>query len=164
MVRRKRHRVFCSGCANLFCVEGYERPMCVANAYYVSGPLRSQIDVRGLVSAERKNRHNDCKDRASVSLWAYRIKRWLLWRLNDGSEKRIRAGKLSNYPLSEEAPEEDYSLEDYVRDTEVTKRRVVEEDPSEVTDSEGESVYDDGGDSGPDDDYEPDERDDTGRG
>lgn len=101
-----RRRVFCRGCANLLYVGGRTRPMCVASAQFVQGPLRKRIDVEGVVSAESRNRNNDCTYYTFASMRAWEVKRWLLWRLNDGVEEKGRRAterSIEEYPISAEA-------------------------------------------------------------
>lgn len=100
-----KRRVFCKGCANLLYVGGRTKPMCVATAEFIHGPLRKRIDVEGVVSAETRNGSNDCGLYAFASMKAWELKRWLLWRLNDGVEEKRRAIKrnIEEYPISAEA-------------------------------------------------------------
>jgi len=95
----RRGKVFCAGCANLFIIGS---PMCMATAKFVEGPLRRKIDVVGATSAERRNIRNNCLFRVGVSLQAWRLKRWLLWRLNDDRKKQIKEVSLQDYPVKEE--------------------------------------------------------------
>ncbi len=119
-MREKKREVFCEGCANLFIVPGMP-PQCVATAQFVSGPLRKEIDVEGRVPAERRNLHNDCAYRKPISFRAYRLKRWLLWRMNnEGRLDQFREVDLKQYPVQTEwertkayyEREEDYIAED----------------------------------------------------
>lgn len=98
---RRRKTVYCAGCAHLFLLPGFP-PQCVATAEFVGGPLRKRIDVVGRVPAERRNLHNDCEYREIASLRAWRLKRWVLWRLSDGREESIDEQSLKSYPVSEE--------------------------------------------------------------
>jgi len=100
--RKKNHIVICSGCANLFYPKGGE-PLCVATAEFRSGPLRDRIDVVGVTSALVRNAKNDCKHRECVSVMAYRLKKWLLWRVNDGRIEKIRTGRIEDYPIDAES-------------------------------------------------------------
>lgn len=102
--RKKTNKVYCSGCANLFYTGGV--PLCVATAEFVGGPIRKHVDVKGVVPAESRNRRNDCPLRESSSLHAYRIKKWLLWRLSNGREQ-VRERNIEEYPLEEEAARKD---------------------------------------------------------
>lgn len=105
-MKRRKAKVFCFGCANLFMVGGKQGketpPMCIATAEFVEGPLRRKIDVFGVMSAERRNIKNDCVHRLCVSIRAWELKRWLLWRLNDGSKKRIEEIDPREYPVKKE--------------------------------------------------------------
>lgn len=97
-----RREVFCEGCANLFIAPGIP-PQCVATAEFVSGPLRERIDVEGRVPAERRNLHNDCGYRRTISLRAHQLKRWLLWRMNDeGRLNEFKEVDLKHYPVQTE--------------------------------------------------------------
>jgi hypothetical protein len=96
---KKEQKVFCRGCANLLLIEG-QPPQCVATAEFIEGPLRERIDVSGRVAAEKRNRHNDCTYREVVSLRAYQLKRWILWRMNDeGRSDKYRPGRLGDYSV-----------------------------------------------------------------
>ena len=98
----KKRRTFCAGCANLFFVGGKTKPLCVATAEFVGGPLRRKIEVISVMSAEMRNIKNDCGRRISVSIRAWEIKRWLLWRLSDGNEKRVGEVGLRGYSVEKE--------------------------------------------------------------
>jgi len=98
----KKRRTFCAGCANLFFVGGKTKPLCVATAEFVGGPLRRKIEVISVMSAEMRNIKNDCGRRISVSIRAWEIKRWLLWRLSDGNEKRVGEVGLRDYSVEKE--------------------------------------------------------------
>lgn len=99
---RKRRKVFCSGCANLLYIPGLP-PQCVATAEFVSGPLRPRINVVGRVPAEKRNRYNDCQYRESVSVRAYRLKRWILWRANnEGRWRSVKEENLKEYSVAVE--------------------------------------------------------------
>jgi hypothetical protein len=151
-MRRRKPKVFCAGCANLFILGGENPPMCMATAEFVSGPIRRKIDVKGVESAIRRNIRNDCEYRISVSLRAWELKRWLLWRLNDGSKKRIGEIGLREYPVKkeydrkrtilggdkEEAEEEIYTEEEISSEAE---EKTVED--NEKLEEEG--VFSDGG-------------------
>lgn len=97
---RRCSKVYCSGCAHLFVIKG-EQPLCVATAGFIEGPLRSKIDVLGLISAEKRNLKNDCGHRKPVSIHAWEVKRWLLRRMSNGIE--IKEGSLTDYPIEEES-------------------------------------------------------------
>lgn len=100
--RKRRKKVFCAGCANLFILGGENPPMCVATASFVVGPLRGKIDVQGVESAIVRNIHNDCEYKTFVSLRAYELKRWILWRLNNGVKKQIGEVDLRDYSVKKE--------------------------------------------------------------
>lgn len=153
-MRRRKSKVFCSGCANLFILGGENPPMCMATAEFVSGPIRRKVDVKGVESAIRRNVRNDCEYRVIVSLRAWELKRWLLWRLNDGSKKRIGEIGLREYPVKkeydrkrtilgggkEEAEEETYTEEESRLETE---EEISSEDNEKLGEEEG--VFSDGG-------------------
>lgn len=139
----KKRKVHCDGCANLFFIGGASTPMCVATASFESGPIRKRIEVVGLVRAERRNRSNDCPYRASVSLRAWEMKRWLLWRLNDEVEwgKRAKEHSIREYPIISEAKNRGtYRAER--PDPETQEQKV---DPGEFHESFDEDVLTDGG-------------------
>lgn len=99
---RKKRKVFCSGCANLLYIQGMP-PQCVATAEFVAGPLRPRINVVGRVPAEKRNLHNDCPYREAVSIRAYRLKRWILWRANnEGRWSGVKEENLKEYPVATE--------------------------------------------------------------
>jgi len=98
---KRYSKVFCNCCACLFVIKG-EKPLCVATAEFVEGPLRNKIDVVGLKLAEKRNLKNNCDYRKNVSLRAWEIKRWLLGRMRNGGSK-VEAGNLSGYTIEEEA-------------------------------------------------------------
>ena len=95
--------VFCKGCSNLFYLGGATKPMCLGQAEFVHGFLRKRIEVLGIVAVEKTNAHNDCPYRTVISLHAYEIRKWLLWRLNDGNEAKIKEAPLSAYAVGKEA-------------------------------------------------------------
>jgi hypothetical protein len=101
-MRMRKRKSYCSGCANLFYLSDRCMPLCVATAEFVNGPLRKRIEVVGVTSAEARNVKNDCGYQSVVSLRAWKVKRWLLWRLNDGSESRIEEADLSRYSVKRE--------------------------------------------------------------
>jgi len=133
---RKRGPVFCSGCANLFYVGGATKPLCVATAKFIHGPLRQKIEVVGVKLAEGCNVANLCEYRASVSLQAWKLKRWLLGRLSDASEKRIKEVSLRDYPIKKENGYRKEYLAEKVRiseedaEAEAEETRVSEEESS----------------------------------
>lgn len=139
----KRHKVYCAGCANLFLVKGYA-PLCVATAQFVEGPIRDKIDVVDVVPAERRNIKNDCGYRERVSLRAWELKRWLLWRINDGNEGRVKEIPVRDYPVKREHERKkrfsDYEgayAEDFFDEDSLT-------DEEEPTEGEEEPVEDEG--------------------
>lgn len=103
MGKGKRKKVYCEGCANLLLIKGLP-PQCVATTVFIGGPLRSKVDIRGRALAEKRNAHNSCKYRESVSLRAYRLKRWIIKRLNDETEgtATIKEINLRHYSIKEE--------------------------------------------------------------
>ena len=138
MFRRHKHIVFCEGCANLFYIEGAP-PSCIATAEYIYGPLRSKIDMGGITSAEKRNRRNNCKLRSSVSLSAWDKKKWLLWRLSNGSDEEIRESKLYKYPISTEAENRKKVVEsDYLED--ISKQEIDDIVESLKQEDHGEAV------------------------
>lgn len=135
---RRKSRVHCAGCANLFYLGGETHPMCVATAEFIGGPIRDKVEVTGVVSAERRNAHNNCPYRKGVSRRAYNIKRWLLWRLNDGNtEGQVTEKRIEEYPVDEE-----YSIK-----RKLEEESVVDEQDEEIlfTGEEGEDILGDGG-------------------
>lgn len=146
--RKGRHKVFCEGCAYLLYLGG-TAPLCVATAEFVEGPLRPRIEVVGVVSAEKRNVHNDCEFRVSVSRKAWKIKKWLIGRLNYGNTegKRIEEVGISEYNYSKEYQRKKNLLRE-------TYDRIEEEDSSgdeeqyidlSIDDSEREDAFDNGG-------------------
>lgn len=116
---KRRRKVYCSGCANLMVVKGLS-PMCTATAKFVGGPLRRCIDIVGIVHAEKRNIKNDCRHREAVSLRAFKIKRWIIWRLNDGKTRKIQERRLNTYPISEEGSRSGvYQRKNFEHDIEV---------------------------------------------
>lgn len=102
MKRRRKQKVFCDGCAHLLYIPGLP-PQCVATAEFVEGPLRRRINVVGRAPAEKRNAHNDCTYREPVSLRAYHLKKWILWRANDeGRRDEIKEADLREYSVKEE--------------------------------------------------------------
>lgn len=99
---RRKNKVFCYGCANLLYVEGSEAPLCVATAGFVEGPIRQKIDVVGVKHAEVRNVRNNCMYWKAVDLHAWQIKRWLIWRMNNGSTKKVAQANISAYPVKKE--------------------------------------------------------------
>lgn len=97
---KRKYGVYCAGCAYLFLMPG-GAPQCLATADFVRGPIRSKIDVVGRVPAEKRNSNNDCPYRQPVSLRAWEMKRWILWRLSDGEDK-LRERKIKEYPIQDE--------------------------------------------------------------
>ena len=94
----QKSKVFCSGCAHLLLLKDL-RPLCVATAKFVPGPLRSEIDVAGYVEATLRNKNNDCQYRQSVSLNAYRLKRRMVAKALENGYGPIR---LKDIPYDEE--------------------------------------------------------------
>lgn len=101
----KQDKVFCNGCASLLVITGTVQPLCVARAGFIEGPLRKRIDVIGVIPAENRNKKNNCNLRAPVSLHAWQVKRWLVWRMNDGNseDQKIKAKNLKEYSVGDEA-------------------------------------------------------------
>lgn len=58
--KKQRKTVYCANCAYFLLLKGMN-PICVATSKYVRGPIREIIDIEGFVSAERRNKHNNCK-------------------------------------------------------------------------------------------------------
>jgi hypothetical protein len=72
-------------------------------AKFVDGPLRRRIDITGRLPAEKRNINNDCGCREVVSLHAFQLKRWIIWRMNDeGKGKSIQEVSLKDYSVSKE--------------------------------------------------------------
>lgn len=117
MISKKK--IYCTGCANLFVVGSFKvkasSPMCVATAEFVAGPLRKKINVIGVEDAVIRNIRNDCVCRASVSLHAWELKRWLLWRLNNGGKKEIGEVNLKGYPVDSEQKFKNRIIESFNR-------------------------------------------------
>lgn len=143
MIRRGR-RVFCDGCANLLFLGGKSPPLCVATAHFEPGPIRRRVEVVGVVPAEGRNWKNDCPYHTMVSLHAWKVKRWLIWRLNDGVSEgeRARERKIREYPVKVESNHR-------IKLQESRTERETPEDPYEKVDLEyeerGEDVLDVGG-------------------
>lgn len=161
MSRRKR-KVFCEGCASLLFLPGMP-PQCVATAEFVQGPLRRRIDVTGRVPAERRNLKNDCPYRETVSLRAYQLKRWILWRVNnEGRENRFKEGSIKDYSVAHESKRSKaYSGEAYSEEEiDALLGEIREEDrEEELLLDGGVDRSDAGSDSGEgdgDDEYAPD--------
>jgi hypothetical protein len=77
--------------------------MCLATAGFVEGPLRSRIDVTNRTFAEVRNKDNNCGYRIAVSLRAYKIKKWMLGRINYGNtEEEIKESPLGEYAIESE--------------------------------------------------------------
>lgn len=72
--------VYCYGCVHLLYTDKLGIPVCLSNARFSGGALRSDIDVLGIQSAEEKNCLNDCSEKAIVSINSMRIKKWVLTR------------------------------------------------------------------------------------
>ncbi len=149
MRRMKRSKVYCSGCAYLLLLPGTP-PQCVATAEFVDGPLRSRIDVRGRVPAEKRNLKNDCGWREGVSLRAYRLKRWILWRMNnEGKNNEVQEASLRDYSVSKEGDRSKAYRGEETRTESVDELILaIEEDDSreEATAQEGdEDLLTDGG-------------------
>lgn len=125
ILKKKRKPVFCKGCANLLLIPGFA-PQCLASATFISGPLRAKVDIKGRVSAEKRNLWNDCKYRRRLSLLAYRLKKWILWRVNDEGRKRpkLREEHLKDYSVEIEGTKKKGYLE------ERRERRSVKNDTS----------------------------------
>jgi len=98
----KGHKVFCDGCSFLLYIPEMGSPLCVAGCLFKDGPLRKRIDLIGMSNAEKENAHNDCLRRRGVSKRAWEIKRWILWRMNDGTSKEVKPAKLSEYSVQAE--------------------------------------------------------------
>ena len=99
----KIKKVYCLGCAKVFYLGGKSTPKCLAMAEFSSGPLRRGIDVVGIRDAEYVNLFNDCPYRSVFSLKILKMKRWLLWRINNGNEgETIREVTLKEYSVSAE--------------------------------------------------------------
>jgi hypothetical protein len=132
---------FCKNCAYLVIMPDATPPKCLATAHYVKGPIRSRIDVVGMVSAEYRNIGNDCRYWTPFSPRSVAMKRWLLWRLKDAVEDTQGFRKVTEYPI-----EAEYR----------TKRRYEKDSsdrPETVSESESvrwEAVFDGGGDDGDD--------------
>ena len=98
----KRSRVYCSGCAHLLLLPG-SPPQCVATANFVDGPLRRRINIIGRVPAEKRNIKNNCGWFEIVSIKAFQLKRWIIWRMNDeGRGSEIQKANLCDYSVSKE--------------------------------------------------------------
>ncbi len=97
---RKRKRVYCSECAYLFLMKGVA-PTCIALCKFVQGPLRRVIDIAGIVSAERRNRHNNCKFFKRFDLAVLKKRYWLKkkFRLEGLNFKKMI---ISHYALKDE--------------------------------------------------------------
>jgi len=125
----------------------------VSTAVFVGGPLRDRVDVRGVGSAEARNRNNACVRRCFVSLSAWKIKRWMLWRIQDGSDKKIKTAKLSEYPVCKEVlvkskfqkkGDFERSSEEIISAEETTQRdEEVREYEAAVEENAGENVGED---------------------
>lgn len=103
--RRRRRSVHCLGCAHFMVLpnaKGGVDPVCVATAEFVSGPLRSRINVTGVVSAEERNINNDCGFRQSVSIVAYKLKLYMHGRLPGGKKANRRRIKDYSYKAEDE--------------------------------------------------------------
>ena len=101
-------RIYCGGCANLLMIKQGEGvvPLCLARARFVSGPLRSDVDVVGFTLAEEKNHFNNCLDRKKFRPRVRKLKDWLLRSMNNGNE---------------------IGVEDYPRETEKAHYRKIRE-------------------------------------
>lgn len=99
----KKKKVYCKGCAYLFLLDGIDRPLCLASAEFVNGPLRDKVNVSGSVFAEKRNKKNNCTLRQSVSLKAYALKKWMLRSDHaDGTGKQVKQKTLRDYPVKQE--------------------------------------------------------------
>ena len=95
----RERKVYCRGCAHLFYF-GASSPLCLANASFVNGPLRPHVDVVGGVPAERYNLFNDCPSKRVISFRSMALKRWMIWRINYGTEgKKIRESSIRAYSV-----------------------------------------------------------------
>lgn len=94
--------VFCKGCSKLFYLGGDSKPMCLGHADFMYGFIRRRIDVYGIVAAEKANIHNDCVCRSMISLQAWKVRKWLLWRLNDGNKLKIKEASIKGYSVGKE--------------------------------------------------------------
>lgn len=138
----KNGRVHCANCAHLFYLGGDTRPLCVATAMFVAGPIRKKVEVVGVVSAEERNLLNDCHFKQRFSLRARDVKRWLLWRLNNGNTgKSIGQLKIDEYSVETEYDRKRKLLQE--RDQE---RHDFEEEIDLYEEERGEDVFDNGGD------------------
>jgi len=118
--KRIRKRVYCSECAHLFLMEGIA-PTCIASCRFIQGPLRRIIDIAGIVSAEKRNRYNNCKFFARFDFAAVTKKRWLKRKLQlEGLD--LKKMTISQYTLKEERARK----ESFVHD----KRKKETEDAS----------------------------------
>ena len=83
MIRRGevRKKIYCQRCRNLCVVQKNDiAVLCVGSADFVSGPLRRNVDLRGVTSAEARNVRNDCIFYVpfwKVSIQVLRLKRFV---------------------------------------------------------------------------------------
>ena len=155
----RQHKVYCEGCAYLFICGGSIAPMCVATCEFVSGPLRRKVAVTDFgVFAGERNIHNDCPYRQRVSLKAWELKRWILWRINNGKTKAVGEGSLKDYPVEKEFSFKTGTLKSFRSDSQIENKANSpgeEREDSEVESeteaaeveeaSEDFDVFDDGG-------------------
>lgn len=97
----KKKSVYCASCANLLLIRGVS-PICVATVQYVRGPLREIVDIKGSVSAEKRNKYNNCKFYKWLFSSVARKKKWWMekrFRMQGVTPQKI---KLSEYKLMEE--------------------------------------------------------------
>ena len=60
---KNQKKVYCRKCAHLLLIKKANiLALCVGEANFKDGSLRSKIDVTDVVPAEKKNRNNDCAD------------------------------------------------------------------------------------------------------
>ena len=152
--KKKKMPVYCKGCANLLFLPGFP-PQCLATAEFVIGPLRDKIDVIDREVAEKRNFRNNCKYRKGWSLRAYRLKKWILWRINDEGRKRpkIREGCLKDYSVGEECGKKKDYLKECREERTVKKDatklieelKQAEEERYNTEEANGEDILDDGG-------------------
>lgn len=132
-------RTFCKGCAHLFYTDkpGFV-PLCTLNAHFIYGPLRSEIDVARVSSAEAVNVDNGCAGKSLFSRNSRRIQAFLLRRLNDGESDAdtVRRSELKN---------ENYSFKTERQNWIKLRSNTKEEIPAEEESHAEEAVDDDGG-------------------
>lgn len=157
-LKKTNKSVHCKGCANLFYLGADTKPMCVAGARFIEGPIRDKVEVVGIVPAEERNLLNNCPYRKRISREAYIVKRWLLWRLNDGNGgKRIKESEIDKYTIEEEYDRKRELIEDNDKENREREELFFEENYEHeeiIEEEEGEDIRDDGG-AGSDDEPGP---------